>query len=272
MPVHPITTGAESAKGLAPVSQEQANGWNTAADTKLLTQDQEFAVLSYELAESPFPVSLPAFDSWIPLGLSANRIYRLSKRGLDITVSLLILLLALPLLALVAVLIKTTSSGPVIFKQKRLGRGGHEFLCFKFRTMYRDAEERLNGDAQLRKQFEESFKIKNDPRMTAVGAILRKTSIDELPQLFHVLSGKMSLIGPRPIVKPELSKYSIYGKKLLSVKPGLGGVWQVCGRSDVSYPERVLMDMHYIDHRCLLLDLYLMLLTPVAIVRGHGAC
>jgi len=273
MPIHPITTRAESPKGPAPVSQEQANAWNTASDTKLFTQDQEFAVWSYELTELRIPLSLPAFDSRIPHGLlSANRIYMLSKRGLDITVSLLILLLTLPLLVLVALLVKTTSAGPVIFKQKRLARGGHEFLCFKFRTMYKDAEERLNGDAQLRKQFEESFKIKNDPRMTAVGALLRKTSLDELPQLLHVLSGKMSLIGPRPIVKPELSKYSIYGKKLLSVKPGLGGLWQVCGRSDIAYPERVLMDMHYIDHRCLLLDIYLMLLTPVAIVKGHGAC
>lgn len=273
MPVHPITTRAESAMVPGAVVEEAAKVWNTGSDTQEFTQDQEFAVWSYEPAELRIPLSLPAFDSRIPLGLlSANRIYRLSKRGIDIIVSLLILLLTLPLMALVAILIKATSPGPVIFKQKRLGRGGHEFLCFKFRTMYRDAEERLNGDAQLRKQFEESFKIKNDPRMTAVGALLRKTSIDELPQLFHVLSGKMSLIGPRPIVKPELSKYSIYGKKLLSVKPGLGGLWQVCGRSDIAYPERVLMDMHYIDHRCLLLDIYLMLLTPVAIVKGHGAC
>jgi lipopolysaccharide/colanic/teichoic acid biosynthesis glycosyltransferase len=272
MPSHAITTRAESAKWPRGVSQQEPKAWDTESDAESFTQNQEFAVWNYELTESPIPFSLPAFDSRILLGvLSANRIYELSKRGLDITVSLLVLLLALPLLILVVILIKATSPGPIIFKQKRLGLGGKEFLCFKFRTMNLDAEERLNQDPALREQFQESYKIKNDPRMTAVGSLLRKTSIDEMPQLFNVLSGEMSLIGPRPIVKPELSKYSIYGNKLLSVKPGLGGIWQVCGRSDVAYPERVLMDMHYVDHRCLLLDLYLMLLTPVAIVRGHGA-
>jgi lipopolysaccharide/colanic/teichoic acid biosynthesis glycosyltransferase len=142
----------------------------------------------------------------------------------------------------------------------------------KFRTMAVDAEERLQKNNRLREQFAATYKIKGDPRITGLGDLLRKTSIDELPQLWNVLKGDMSLIGPRPIVKPELSKYAIYGKKLLTVKPGLSGLWQACGRSDTTYAERVLMDMQYIDHRCLFLDLRLLLFTAIAVLRRSGAC
>jgi lipopolysaccharide/colanic/teichoic acid biosynthesis glycosyltransferase len=206
------------------------------------------------------------------LSASQRIIYEVAKRGLDIVISLLLLFFTLPLFVFVAIPIRLTSRGPVFFKHKRLGRYGEEFFCLKFRTMCADAEHRLSEDAQLQRQFEESFKIKDDPRTTPLGRLLRKTSLDELPQLINVLQGQMSLIGPRPIVKLELSKYSIYGNKLLSVKPGLSGLWQVCGRSDVTYPERVLMDMHYVDHRCLLLDLQLTFFTVLAVFRGHGAC
>jgi lipopolysaccharide/colanic/teichoic acid biosynthesis glycosyltransferase len=203
---------------------------------------------------------------------NAGNLYRVIKRGLDIVISLALLLLTLPLFVGVAILIKLTSSGPLFFKHKRLGQYGKQFWCIKFRTMYADAEDRIRNDAQLQQQFEVSYKIKDDPRVMPVGALLRKTSMDELPQLINVLRGEMSLIGPRPIVERELSKYSIYGTKLLSVKPGLSGLWQVSGRSEVDYPKRVLLDMHYIDRRCLLLDIKLLLLTPLAVFRGHGAC
>jgi lipopolysaccharide/colanic/teichoic acid biosynthesis glycosyltransferase len=135
-----------------------------------------------------------------------------------------------------------------------------------------NAEELLMEDSQLREQFAANYKIKGDPRIIRYGRFLRKTSLDELPQLWHVLMGDMSLIGPRPIVPPELTRYAIYQKKLLSVKPGLSGLWQACGRSDTSYAERVQMDMHYIDHRCLSLDLQLLLVTVVAVLRKSGAC
>jgi lipopolysaccharide/colanic/teichoic acid biosynthesis glycosyltransferase len=198
--------------------------------------------------------------------------YDMTKRGIDILGSLTLLLIALPLFLFVTVLIKVTSPGPVFFRQKRLGRHGKEFCLVKFRTMAVDAEERLKTDFLLKQQFADGYKIKGDPRVTCYGEFLRKTSLDELPQLWHVLKGDMSLIGPRPIVKPELSKYAIYGKKLLTVKPGLSGLWQACGRSETTYAERVLMDMQYIDHRCLYLDLELLLLTVPAVLRQNGAC
>jgi lipopolysaccharide/colanic/teichoic acid biosynthesis glycosyltransferase len=275
MPGDATTTQATSATMSTSNAGEDANAWNS-TDGNLLNKEEELTPdWSYELADLPLSVRWHAFDQGIPSALTLpNRrsTYELCKRALDIAVSLAILLLTLPLLTVVAILIKATSRGPVFYRQKRLGRGGVEFLCLKFRTMYADADERLKRDKELFRQFEQSFKIKDDPRITKVGALLRKSSIDELPQLLHVLRGEMTLIGPRPIVKPELSKYSIYGNKLLSVKPGLGGLWQVSGRSDLTYPKRVLLDMDYIDHRCLLLDIQLMVLTAIAVFRGHGAC
>ena len=201
----------------------------------------------------------------------ARSLYQLSKRGLDISGAFVLLLMAMPLLLIIAVLVKLTSKGPVFFAHRRLGHSGKEFDCLKFRTMIADAEERLKRDPHLRQQFEEKFKLEDDPRITPLGNFLRRTSLDELPQLFHVLCGDMSLVGPRPIVEKELSKYSIYANKLLSVKPGLSGLWQVCGRSHTTYPQRVMMDMHYIDHRCLTLDLQLLLLTASAVVKKSGA-
>ena len=158
-----------------------------------------------------------------------------------------------------------------MFKHRRLGRGGKEFWCYKFRSMVQDAEQRLQNSAALRAKFEAHYKIKDDPRVTRVGGLLRKTSLDELPQVWNVLRGDMSLIGPRPIVAPELVKYGPHDRKLLSVPPGLSGFWQVCGRSDTSYSKRVLLDMLYIDHRCTWLDLKLMVLTAVAVFRKVGA-
>jgi lipopolysaccharide/colanic/teichoic acid biosynthesis glycosyltransferase len=176
-----------------------------------------------------------------------------------------------PVLIGLAVAIRMTSSGPAFFLQRRLGRGGVEFWCFKFRTMVVGAERMLEADPQLQDRFRATYKIKDDPRTTGLGAWLRKTSLDELPQLFNILLGHMSLIGPRPIVSPERSKYSEYADKLLSVKPGLGGYWQVYGRSDTTYEQRVHMDMTYIDNRSTVLDLKLMLLTVGVALKRQGA-
>ena len=199
-------------------------------------------------------------------------LYNVCKRCLDVTASLHLLILLSPLFVLIALLVRLTSRGPVFFAHRRLGLHGKQFGCLKFRTMTVDADERLKQDLNLRRQFEDRFKLENDPRVTPLGSFLRQTSLDELPQLFHVLRGEMSLVGPRPIVEPELVKYSIYAKKLLSVRPGLSGLWQVCGRSHTTYPERVMMDMHYIDHRCLFLDMQLLLRTVTAVARKSGAC
>ena len=200
-----------------------------------------------------------------------KRFYNICKRSADIAISLHLLILLTPLFVIIALLVKLGSRGPVFFAHRRLGLNGKQFGCLKFRTMTVDADERLKQDLHLRRQFEDRFKLENDPRVTRVGSFLRQTSLDELPQLVHVLTGEMSLVGPRPIVEPELVKYSIYAQKLLSVKPGLSGLWQVCGRSHTTYPERVMMDMHYIDYRCLFLDMQLLLRTIAAVARKSGA-
>jgi exopolysaccharide production protein ExoY len=197
--------------------------------------------------------------------------YELSKRAIDITGAAALLVAALPMCAVAAALIRVTSPGPVLFRQRRIGRGGRVFWCYKLRTMMVDAEERLQRDPELRRVFEVNYKLDIDPRVTPIGALLRKTSIDELPQLFNVLVGDMSLVGPRPIVPPELERYGPHGERLLSVKPGLSGFWQVCGRSATTYEERVQMDLAYIERRGLLMDLRLMLMTPVAVISRKGA-
>ena len=245
-------------------------------DVNVLPFHREFAAADYDLSILPDTTIervLGGRRSLYAVRPAGRRLaYRAAKRGVDVTVSATLLLLTLPVFVVVALIIKATSRGPVFFRHKRLGRGGREFGCLKFRTMVVDAEELLKRDDLLRHKFEQDFKIKDDPRITRVGRLLRKTSLDELPQLWHVLSGGMTLIGPRPIVRPELGKYSIYANKLLTVKPGLSGLWQVCGRSDTTYPQRVMMDMQYIDHRSLALDVRLMFLTLVAVARKSGAC
>ena len=224
----------------------------------------------------PYPRSVPSEielpDPVIALFSYRKVFYRKSKRALDVVISGTLLALALPLFLLIAVLIKLMDPGPLFFRHRRLGKGGQEFWCIKFRTMVADAEEQLKRNPQLQRQFETNYKIKDDPRVTRHGAFLRRTSLDELPQLWHVVRGEMSLIGPRPIVRSEVPKYGSYALKLGTVKPGLSGLWQVCGRSDTSYAERVQMDMLYIEHRSLSLDLLLILLTPFSVLKRKGAC
>jgi len=197
--------------------------------------------------------------------------YQSTKRLLDIFGAFLLLLFCFPLMLVIALLIKITSPGPVLFRQVRLGRTGRPFLIFKFRTMSINAEQQLAVRPELRRQHEETFKIINDPRITPLGKFLRRTSLDELPQLINVLSGSMSVIGPRPIVPHELNKYHPWGEKLLLVKPGLGGMWQVSGRSATTYAERVRLDMHYIDFCCLRLDLLLLFRTVAAVLTCRGS-
>jgi undecaprenyl-phosphate galactose phosphotransferase len=201
----------------------------------------------------------------------ADARYEFAKRALDIVASATLLTVLLPLLAAIAAGVKLSSRGPVFFRQKRLGRGGRVFWCYKFRTMVQDAESLLAQCRELMAQFDENYKLVKDPRVTRLGAFLRKTSLDEIPQLWNVLRGEMSLIGPRPIVEPELSKYGIHADRLLLVKPGLGGIWQVSGRSNTTYAERVAMDMAYIESRSFWLDLRLIALTALVVVKGRGA-
>lgn len=208
---------------------------------------------------------------------SARRFDAVLKRMFDLAVALTALVVLLPLLALVASLVKTSSPGPVLFRHERLGRGGRLFTCLKFRTMVPDAEHALEElfeeRPELRAYFEEHYKLPADPRVTRVGRWLRKTSLDELPQLWNVLRGEMSVVGPRPIVTDELSRYGVWQRTLLSVRPGLTGLWQVTGRSDLDYAERVALDVAYIRERSLWGDVKIVLRTVrvVLAVGNNGA-
>ncbi len=193
------------------------------------------------------------------------------KRALDITGALILLAVFSPVIIVVALLVAMTSAGPILFRQSRLGENGDEFTCLKFRTMVPDAEHQLTHRTELRDKYHSEFKIKDDPRITRVGKWLRKSSLDELPQLLNVLQGSMSLVGPRPIVPREIEKYGAYGPKLLSVRPGLTGVWQVCGRSDTTYNDRIIMDMFYVDRSSVSMDLKLLMSTVLSVLRCRGA-
>lgn len=199
-------------------------------------------------------------------------IYLFLKRMFDIIISLVGIIVLSPLFLILAVAIKIDSDGPVFFVHKRIGYKGKKLNVYKFRTMIANAEELLKTlTPEQKREFKQSFKLDNDFRITRVGKFLRKTSLDELPQLLNVLIGNMALVGPRPVIEVELSKYGKYKDKFLSVKPGLTGYWQANGRSNTTYDERVAMDMYYIDHMFITLDLLIMIQTIGAVIRKEGA-
>jgi lipopolysaccharide/colanic/teichoic acid biosynthesis glycosyltransferase len=192
------------------------------------------------------------------------------KRTIDVLGSAIGLALLSPVLLTVAILIKAQDGGPVFYRRRVLGPNG-SFDAFKFRSMRPDADAVLNADPALQRTFEKHFKLTNDARVTPLGYRLRKYSLDELPQLFNVLRGEMSLVGPRMITAPELEKYGDNRSLLLSVKPGLTGYWQVSGRQNVGYNERVEMDIHYLRNWSLLWDMKILLQTPRKVFTAEGA-
>jgi lipopolysaccharide/colanic/teichoic acid biosynthesis glycosyltransferase len=192
------------------------------------------------------------------------------KRSLDFAGAGVLIIVLMPLLVLISMLVLIDDGLPIIYRRRVVGQNG-EFAALKFRTMRRDAEALLDRDPALKARFERNFKLKNDPRLTRLGSYMRRFSVDELPQLFNVLKGQMSLVGPRMITAAETSKYGPRKKLLLSVKPGLTGYWQVHGRQDVSYEERVNMDMTYIENWSLLMDVKILLLTPFKVFKREGA-
>jgi lipopolysaccharide/colanic/teichoic acid biosynthesis glycosyltransferase len=202
--------------------------------------------------------------------MRGSRLERAVKRIIDVVGACVALVLFSPVLMIAAVLIKITDRGPVLYRRRVVGQHG-EFDAFKLRSMRADADRILKEDPALRAEYEQSFKLRNDPRVTGIGTVLRKYSLDELPQLFNVLSGEMSLVGPRMITTPELQKYGDQEHLLRTVKPGLTGYWQVNGRQQTSYAERVTMDSYYIENWSLLLDLKILLLTPLKVLKGEGA-
>ena len=171
----------------------------------------------------------------------------------------------------IALAIKLTSAGPILFHQPRVGRGGRLFSSLKFRSMYLDAEDRLEEVKHLNEQDGPIFKIRRDPRITSIGRLLRRTSLDELPQLFNVLLGDMSLVGPRPALMPEVLGYEPWQLRRITVKPGLTGLWQVSGRSDLPFETMMRLDADYIGRWSIWLDIWLLVRTIPAVISGRGA-
>ena len=205
----------------------------------------------------------------------ARKSNRIMKRIFDIVATVCGGIFILPFMLIIAIIIYLDSGGPIIYKQKRVGRNGKEFNFYKFRSMVKNAdtilEEYLNTHEDEKKEWQKNFKLKNDPRVTKIGKIIRKTSIDELPQLWNVLIGDMSLVGPRPLLPNEVERYSSYIEDYKLVLPGLTGVWQVSGRSDTTFEERVIMDSWYIHNWSVWIDIVYLLKTVLVVVKSKGA-
>jgi exopolysaccharide biosynthesis polyprenyl glycosylphosphotransferase len=221
-------------------------------------------------------ISQLTFDSieglpLMELGNALSTFYaQVVKRTSDIILGTIALIITSPILLLSALFIKLTSPGPILFTHERLGKGRRPVWVFKFRTMYIDGD-RILKEKGMWDEFQRNFKLKNDPRITPIGRLIRKFSIDELPQLLNVLKGDMSLVGPRPIIEGEIPKYGPWEASLFSITPGMTGLWQVSGRSDLGYDERVKLDIYYIENWSLWLDLKIILQTIPALLFSRGS-
>lgn len=196
------------------------------------------------------------------------------KRTFDCIASLFAFIVLLPVFLFIAVAIKVESKGKVFYKHKRIGKNGKYIYVLKFRTMYTDAQERLAEllkDPKVAKEWSENFKLHNDPRVTKVGNFLRKTSLDELPQLINIMNGDMSIVGPRPIIDGEIDKYGKMKSKFLSVTPGLTGWWACNGRSQTNYANRIRLEMYYINHQSIGLDIKIIFKTIISVIKRDGA-
>jgi lipopolysaccharide/colanic/teichoic acid biosynthesis glycosyltransferase len=202
---------------------------------------------------------------------------RVIKRTGDLVFSLSVLTLGAPVFLALALLVKASSKGPVFYVQRRIGRDYKPFGCIKFRTMRKDSERALQSlllnSPELQSEFNKDFKLKNDPRITALGKFLRRSSLDELPQFINVLRGEMSVVGPRPIVKAEINRYGHHMNEVLAVRPGMTGLWQVSGRNNLSYRQRVRLDLRYARSRNFSMDFKIILKTIMVVFnpRDRGA-
>lgn len=196
------------------------------------------------------------------------------KRGIDIFLSLIGLIILSPIFCIIAIAIKLDSKGPVFYKHKRIGKNGKIIYLYKFRSMYTDSKERLEmllKNPDIKREWEENFKLENDPRITKVGSFLRKTSLDELPQLLNILKGEMSIIGPRPVIDEELEKYGQNKDKFLSVTPGLTGWWACNGRSATTYEDRMKLELYYVENQSFVLDIKCFFKTITTVLNRQGA-
>ena len=196
-------------------------------------------------------------------------------RALDLFIAVAVIVFTAPLLAALAIMIKLHDGGPAVFGHSRIGRRGRSFRCYKFRTMVVDADARLQAllatDPEARREWELDRKLRNDPRVTPVGAFLRKSSLDELPQVFNVLRGEMSIVGPRPIVAAEAVRYGASFRQYCAVRPGITGLWQVSGRNNLPYHRRVALDRLYARSKCLSVDVKILVLTIPAVLSRNGS-
>jgi lipopolysaccharide/colanic/teichoic acid biosynthesis glycosyltransferase len=220
------------------------------------------------------PPSRPTAQDLIAAQATGSRVL---KRTGDLLFSSLVLVLGSPVLVALALVVKLSSRGPIFYVQRRVGRGYSDFGCIKFRTMRKDADQMLSQllqqSPELEAEFRNDFKLKDDPRITPIGKFLRRSSLDELPQVLNVLRGEMSVVGPRPIVREELERYGQQMDEVLAVRPGLTGLWQVSGRNNLSYETRVALDVRYARRRTLSLDLGIVFRTIAVILfpRDRGA-
>jgi Undecaprenyl-phosphate galactose phosphotransferase WbaP len=257
-----------------------------------LPSDKLLALLESHAASFPKVLIIPDFGGLSSIGIEAQDFCRqlalevrrsllqpgaqIAKRLLDMTLGVLVCLLALPLVLLIYLLLKSESRGPAFYSQTRLGRGGRTFRIWKFRSMVPDADrildDYLNGHPELRREWELDHKLRNDPRITRLGRVLRTTSLDELPQLWNVIRGDMSLVGPRPIVDAEVFKYGSAYHLYKQVLPGITGLWQVSGRNNTTYPERIALDSYYVRNWSPWFDLYILGRTIKVVIAHEGAC
>ena len=202
----------------------------------------------------------------------SKKVYIKIKRVIDVILASVALILLSPLFAIIAIAIKIDSKGPVFLAHKRIGKNGKIIKLYKFRSMVINAEELIKSfTPEQMKEYKENYKLTNDPRITKVGKFLRKTSLDELPQLINIINGDLSIIGPRPVIADELEKYGTNKDKFLSVTPGLTGYWAANGRSNTTYEQRMEMELYYIDNLSLKMDIKVFFKTILSVVKKEGA-
>lgn len=204
--------------------------------------------------------------------IDKRKIFLTVKRTSDVVISSVTIIILMPLLLLIGILIKIDSKGPVMYKQKRIGKNGKYFMIYKFRTMVTDSQNfKKYFSSEQMKEYKENYKVKDDPRITKIGKILRKTSLDELPQLINILKGDLSIIGPRPVVDSEIEKYGIHKDKFLSVTPVLTGNWAANGRSCTTYDERMKLELDYVDNMSFKMDMQVFVKTIITVLNRKGA-
>lgn len=232
-----------------------------------LTMNNE-SLARKETAQSDYPEFLCGDTAIVKMPLG----YRIIKRSFDIVMSSIAILLLSPFMLLLCALIRLDSPGPALFVHHRIGKNGKPLPLLKFRSMHLNAEEMIKDfTPEQRYEWEHNFKLDHDPRITRIGHILRKTSLDELPQLFNILKGDLSIVGPRPVITDELEKYGEYKDKFLCMTPGLTGYWQAYARSDCSYEQRMSMELYYIENANLFWDIKIIFATVGSVLRGRGA-